>query len=132
MYACVSEVIKINCQGNKTLFISEAFYGTNPENCSSDECCAPNDTLDCRAAVSETNEEEWLRMRSLCNYENGCQYQYRGDEFAQCGKPVADYVEMTYTCVAGKFCSKLNLFFVLYLSNLEVCKFGTLYTTCTL
>ena len=111
-FGCTSHDVDLICGTNETLFITEAFYGTNPPSCDSETCCAPNATVDCRAAVSETNEEEWLRMRSLCNYENGCSYQYRGDEFAQCGKPLADYVEMTYTCVSGVYHKFLTLFII--------------------
>ena len=102
MYGCISDVMDLTCDVDETLFIVEAFYGNNPESCASETCCAPDAVNDCRASVSDTNEEEWLKIRSFCNYESSCVYQYTGDVLSVCGAGLADYVELTYTCVSGK------------------------------
>ena len=109
MYGCISDVMDLTCDVDETLFIVEAFYGNNPESCASETCCAPDTVNDCRASVSDTNEQEWLRIRSFCNYESSCVYQYHGDPLSECGACLADYMELTYTCASGTSKKPINI-----------------------
>ena len=91
----------LECQADETLFISEAYYGSNSVSCGEDTCCAPDDVNDCRLSVSDVNADEWLTIRSFCNYETTCVYQYQGQELTDCGQVLADYLQLTYVCATG-------------------------------
>ena len=95
--------MSILCSPTETLLIAEAFYGANSGICPGDTCCVPDDVNDCRVAVSDVNADEWLSIRSICNYESGCDYQYQGQEFSDCGQAVADYLQLVFICASGDF-----------------------------
>ena len=91
------------CSPSETLLIAEAYYGANSGICPGDTCCVPDDVNDCRVAVSDVNADEWLSIRSICNYESGCDYQYQGQELSECGQAVADYLQLVFICASGRF-----------------------------
>ena len=107
LHACIFDLIVIQCQPSETVFITEAFYGAYASTCS-DECCAPDDVNDCRVSISEENSDEWLTIRSNCNYESECVHQYQGHELSGCENILADYLELTYTCASGSFPNTYN------------------------
>ena len=62
-YGCLTDVISLSCDDEKTIFVTSADYGKYEQNCDVDvECCSPQ-ADDCTELVEENRPADWVLLQ---------------------------------------------------------------------
>ena len=102
--------LAISCPNDREIFITSALYGQfwNQEECGTNEpaCTVPNPEHDCTQPVEENSEQNWLEIKSLCDYQPACQIPNPDVVIESCDvddpdaeDPDSDYMQVFYSCL---------------------------------
>ena len=100
-HGCESENIPLSCPNNRTIFITKAEYGEYSQPCDT-QCCSPH-PLDCTEQMVDSDNDQWVYLKLLCDGNTNCSYPFQGSTFLnECtATNEVDYVSVYYACEPG-------------------------------
>ena len=109
-YGCFEDIITLSCAENRTIFVTNAYYGQFLQTCSHEgiACCSPNPVNDCVEDLETNSPADWLVLKTWCDNQTSCEFVNRGGYMGSCADTSrVDYLTVNYQCLPGQ--TKINV-----------------------